>query len=138
MNRYDQLALLFYPFMLYLLFASITPVTCPTVLSNEKSMNINMRNTLIYKYELIYCNVIKESIYSYESPVGGMPYILQEWIKNNPTMTFHQTIFGIMYIGNSYFMRIVTMIFIMIAGSAHCCAITNVVDSNLHIREKPE
>ena len=123
--------------MLYLLFASITPVTCPTVLSNEKGEIFNMRNTLIYKYELTYCGVIKESIYSYESPISGVPYILQEWIKNNPANTFHQTIFGIMNIVESYFMRIIAMIFIVIAGSAHCCAIIDVVDSNRRLREKP-
>ena len=117
-----NLEVLVYPVLLYLIFASITPIECPTVVSNQTSITTHTHHTLAYVYELTYCNATKMYIRSCEGLTNGLPLIVQEWVKQYPSKAFHQTIFGIMRVDESYFMRILATIMVFFAGSAHVCA----------------
>jgi len=127
MNR--LLELLIYPFFCYLLFASISPVSCPAVLTNYTYIS----TAPIYKYDITYCNSNTAYIYSYESPLHGVPFSVQEWMKQNPTMSFHRTIFGRIDITKSYFIRSLIVMFMIIACSAHCCALLYILDIQKNI-----
>jgi hypothetical protein len=121
----SNLEVLVYPVLLYLIFASITPIECPTVVSNQTSITTHTHHTLAYVYELTYCNATKMYIRSCEGLTNGLPLIVQEWVKQHPSKTFHQTIFGLMRVDESYFMRILATIMVFFAGSAHVCALIN-------------
>ena len=118
----SKLELLVYPVLLCMIFASITPIECPTVVSNQTSITTYTHHTLAYVYELTYCNATKMYIRSCEGLTNGLPLIVQEWVKQHPSKTFHETIFGIMDVGGSYFMRFLATVVVCIAGSAHGCA----------------
>jgi len=120
-----------------MIFASITSIECPTVVSNQTSITTHTHHTLAYVYELTYCNATKMYIRSCEGLTNGLPRIVQEWVKQHPSRTFHQTIFGIMSVGESYFMRMLAAVIVCIAGSAHVCALIN-LSIDRHSRELPK